>query len=189
MKAAIRMVKGGITLSILGAILYLFIGGFSLSETFKSNDLLSKIQGDETKMIISGVMLVEKNRDNSSMEIKADKAMVYPQSEVTELDNFQLVTNNVDSGQVVVSAARGSVDNKKAHITAQGGVVARDRQGRTMITESLEWSRNDDRITSNGQVEIFGARFVVEGGRMVARPQEGRVTLDGGVRAVFVEAQ
>jgi len=189
MRVVIRLVKGGIALSILGAIVYLFQSGFPLPENMQSNDLLGKIRGDETKMIISGVMLVEKSRDSSSMEIKADKATVFPQTEVTQLDNFQLITNNLESGPVVVSAARGSVDNKKALITAQGGVVARDRQGRTIITESLQWSRADDLVTSNGQVDIFGARFVVEGNRMVARPQEGRVTLDGGVRAVFVEAQ
>ncbi len=135
------------------------------------------------EMVIYGLHLIEKKDNNKTLEIKAEEAVISSNDSRTDLKSFTLLSEGGDSGSLTLVAGNGTLYNETNDITAGGGVIVRDENGQTLITDTLSWV--GDEIKTGDDVRLFGDKFIIKGRGMLVKVHEERFTLLKNVVAIF----
>ena len=86
---------------------------------------------------------------------------------------------------VRIQAPRGVADLHEGRVRLEGGVEVNETSGRTLKTGAVVWTHSDQRLRSDGLVEVIGVNFSGNGGTSEAdfEASKGRkVRVDGPVR-------
>ncbi len=84
-----------------------------------------------------------------------------------------------------VTAPRMVSDLRSRQVQLEGGVEIRDRAGRTLRTETLQYDSSADRLETSAPVEIEGDNFHATGGRLTGQPRKGELEVEGAASATI----
>jgi len=87
----------------------------------------------------------------------------------------EVILSNVDANtfgeqKVNVTAKTGIVDQVSGKMRLEEDVVITSEDGKKLTTDSLDWNRNEDLVTTDDDVMITDERMVASGTGMRARP-------------------
>ncbi|PIW58070.1 MAG: LPS export ABC transporter periplasmic protein LptC [Candidatus Omnitrophica bacterium CG12_big_fil_rev_8_21_14_0_65_50_5] len=101
-----------------------------------------------------------------SWEVNGDTADV--QGNLIKLSN--IIAHSYGENHYKVTARTGSVDQQKNIIHLKNDVVIRDDKGSRLLTDSLDWDRKADIITTDERVMIVDKTMMVTGTGMESKP-------------------
>src|SRR3990167_2611940 len=101
-----------------------------------------------------------------SWEVKGESA---------DIDGSQIKVNNVDANaygeqKMNVTAETGMIDQATGKMRLEKDVVITSDQGSQLMTDSLDWDRNEDLVTTQDDVFIKDNRFTAMGKGMQPKP-------------------
>lgn len=134
---------------------------------------------------LDGMRIYEKKNNQRIMELVAARGVISLDETRTDLEKFTFVSHSDDTGDVTLTAERGTMINATHDVTARGSVLARDSEGRALLANSLKWLNSRREIVTDDKVWIFGDRFVITGHGMLVDVDAERMELHSGVKAVF----
>ncbi|MDH5677044.1 MAG: LPS export ABC transporter periplasmic protein LptC [Nitrospinota bacterium] len=141
------------------------------------------MEGEE--MAIQWAQLLEKKDNKITLRIKSEKAVISEDRKRINLTNFSMVSYGEGSGRTTIIARDGLLDNDTKDVTANGGVLVMDGEGRAMYTEKLYWYEGKKTLSSDSLVKIFGGNFVIKGSALEVDTMAGMARISGGVTAIF----
>ncbi|OGW98645.1 MAG: LPS export ABC transporter periplasmic protein LptC [Omnitrophica WOR_2 bacterium GWC2_45_7] len=103
---------------------------------------------------------------DKAWDVKGDTADV----KGSEIEITNVVANSYGEQKVNVTAEKGVIDQASGNMQLNKDVVITSEQGAQILTDSLQWSRNDDLVTTEDNVTITDDNFSVRGKGMEARP-------------------
>ncbi len=84
-----------------------------------------------------------------------------------------------------LKADKGIIDKVNGEVSLQDNVVVTSERGTTMKTDSLDWDRNKDLVTTKDRVKIEDAQGVITGTGLKAQPNLKKAQLNEDVKAVI----
>lgn len=84
-----------------------------------------------------------------------------------------------------LKADKGTIDKINGEVNLQDNVVVTSERGTTMKTDSLDWDRNRDLVTTKDKVEIEDEQGVITGTGLKAQPNLKKAQLNEDVKAVI----
>ena len=88
-----------------------------------------------------------------------------------------------------VTAPRMVSDLRSRLVRLEGGVVAVDRDRRTLRSETLQYDSGADRLETSAPVEIEGDNFRALGRRLTGQPRAGHLEVEGPSTATVTSAR
>ncbi len=168
------------------AVFLIFISWIFVSSNIpQPASLIAQSLLGEKEMVIHGVRLVEKKNNNKTLEIKAERAVIFSGEDRTDLENFTMHSVGGKSGSITLIAGKGTLNNANNNMSAEGGVIVRDEKDRTLITDSLDWRRSENEIRTDDIVRLFGRGFIIKGRGMLVKVQDESFELLNEVTAIF----
>ncbi len=116
-----------------------------------------------------------------SWEINGDKADI--SDDKIKITNVN--ANSFDKQKTNLTSRTGTIDKTNGDIHLKDDVVITAERGTQMTTDSLDWSRNKDLITTRAPVRIVDERGVVTGTGLTAHPNMKQAALNQKVKAVL----
>jgi LPS export ABC transporter protein LptC len=129
---------------------------------------------------MEGFNLVGYNETGSkSWDINGDKA---------DITGDQVAVTNVNANaygeeSMNLKAMKGRIDKVTGDVSLERNVVITSDQGRQMKTDSLEWQREQDLVSTPDKVHLTDDNMVVEGTGLQAHPTLKDARLNSDVRA------
>ncbi len=117
-----------------------------------------------------------------SWDINGDKA---------DISDSQIKVTNVDANfynpkeNAKLTSKTGTIDKVNGDVHLQDDVVVTADRGTTMTTDSLDWSRNKDLVTTPDPVRIHDKQGTVTGVGLTGHPNLKQAQLNQDVRAVL----
>ncbi len=84
-----------------------------------------------------------------------------------------------------LKADKGIIDKVNGAVNLQDNVVVTSERGTTMKTDSLDWDRNKDLVTTKDKVKIEDVQGVITGTGLKAQPNLKKAQLNEDVKAVI----
>ena len=144
----------------------------------------SALAKDEGASIRWGTLL-EKQGNEVTLQVKAEKAVFSVDKEKVWLTNFSMVSHGQSGDKVTIIAKLGELASETKDVAAEGGVLVMDGDGRAMYTERLQWYDGSKRLVTDHPVRIFGDNFLIKGRRLEVETNIGRARIYDGVTAIF----
>ncbi len=116
-----------------------------------------------------------------SWEINGDKADISDD----KINITNVNANSLDKQKVNLTSKTGTIDKVNGDVHLQDDVVITSERGTQMTTDSLDWNRNKDLITTSDPVKIVDERGVVTGNGMTGHPNMKNAALNKDVKAVL----
>ncbi|MDD3375489.1 MAG: LPS export ABC transporter periplasmic protein LptC [Candidatus Omnitrophica bacterium] len=116
-----------------------------------------------------------------SWDLKGDTATI-------EGDNVNIVNvdaNSYGSENMNVVAKTGKIDKKSGNMLLEKDVVVTTEQGMQMLTDSLNWQKDEDLITTKDEVLILRDNMKATGRGVTARPGLNAAQLNEDVRVEY----
>jgi LPS export ABC transporter protein LptC/lipopolysaccharide transport protein LptA len=114
-----------------------------------------------------------------SWEINGDKANVSDNKvRITNVD-----ANSFGADQVNLKSKTGSIDKASGNVHLEKDVVITSEKGAQMTTDTLDWKRNEDLVTTQDPVVITDDSLKVTGKGMVAHPSLKVASIQEDVKA------
>ncbi|MGK7345724.1 MAG: LPS export ABC transporter periplasmic protein LptC [Candidatus Nitrospinota bacterium M3_3B_026] len=173
------------------ALLILAVGGVTVWILLRPGSPMMKWGApaavmDGEALALRGVRLYEKRKDGQVVELAASRSIMSLDETRTDLEEFTLVSRASDMGVLTLTAERGTMINATRDVTAKGAVVARDENGRALLTDSLTWKNSLRMIETDDKVKIFGEGFLITGRGLKADADTEQVEILSDVRAIFM---
>lgn len=123
--------------------------------------------GDELQQKFQGFNL-QGYADNGdkAWDVKGDTADV----KGSEIEITNVVANSYGEQKLNVTAEKGVINQASGNMQLNKDVVITSEQGAQIMTDSLQWSRNDDLVSTEDNVLITDDNLSVRGKGMEARP-------------------
>lgn len=99
-------------------------------------------------------------------DVNGDSANI----EGTTVNLTNIVANSYGDQPINVTAKTGSLDQANGHMKLEDDVVIRSERGTQLLTEKLDWYRNEDLVTTDSNVLITDQGLSVTGKGMKANP-------------------
>jgi len=170
---------------LIGLMIWFAVGDSSAPPIAAMTSMLTEGEG----MAIQHAELLEKKDNKVTLRIKAEKAVISEDRTRITLSNFSMVSYGEKQERTTIIARDGLLDNETKDVTAKGGVLVMDDDGRAMYTDKLRWYEGKKTLSSDSQVKIFGGNFVIKGKTLEVDTTAGRALIGGGVTAVFQKSQ
>ncbi len=117
-----------------------------------------------------------------SWDVKGDTADI----KGTAIQINNVVANSFGDQKMNLTAESGTIDQATGNMHLENDVVITSEEGSQLMTDSLDWQKNDDLVTTDDDVYISDRRFTATGRGMEAHPnlkdaiieEEVTVTID-----------
>lgn len=121
------------------------------------------------------------NTGKKTWEVNGDKADISEDKiKITNVDaNFY----GKENGNL--TSKNGTIDKVSGQVHLQDDVVITSDRGTKMTTDSLDWNRNKDLVTTQDPVKITDEQGVVTGKGMTAHPDLKNASINKDVKAVI----
>jgi LPS export ABC transporter protein LptC/lipopolysaccharide transport protein LptA len=114
-----------------------------------------------------------------SWEINGDKANISDNKvKITNVD-----ANSFGDQNVNLKSKTGSIDKANGNVHLEKDVVITSQEGVQMTTDTLDWKRNDDLVTTDDPVEFTDEGMKVTGKGMTAHPNLKTASIREDVKA------
>jgi len=90
--------------------------------------------------------------------------------EGTKVKLSNVVANSYGDQKVNVTAEEGTIDQANGNMHLERDVIITSQDGSQLVTDSLDWNRNEDTVTTEDDVLITDKRLTVTGTGMKAKP-------------------
>jgi len=95
--------------------------------------------------------------------------------DTADIVGSEIILSNVDANtfgeqKMNVTAKTGTVDQVSGKMHLQEDVVITSEDGKQLTTDSLDWNRTEDLVTTEDEVTITDERMMATGKGMMARP-------------------
>ncbi|MCK5259993.1 MAG: LPS export ABC transporter periplasmic protein LptC [Candidatus Omnitrophica bacterium] len=95
--------------------------------------------------------------------------------DTADIMGSEIILSNVDANtfgeqKMNVTAKKGTVDQVSGKMHLEEDVVITSEDGKQLTTDSLDWDRNEDLVTTEDDVMITDERMIATGKGMKARP-------------------
>jgi LPS export ABC transporter protein LptC len=116
-----------------------------------------------------------------SWEVNGEKA---------DITDEQIKVTNVDANffgkeKANLTSKSGTIDKVNGQVRLQEDVVITSERGATMTTDSLDWNRNQDIVSTLDKVRIEDGQSVVTGQGLTAHPNLKKASINKDVKAVI----
>jgi len=113
--------------------------------------------------------------------------------DTADIQGSEIILSNVDANtfgdqSMNVTAKTGIVDQTSGKMHLEEDVVITSKDGKTLMTDSLDWDRNDDLVTTEDRVVITDRRMMAKGTGMEARPGLKKAKIEEDV-TVMIETE
>jgi len=116
-----------------------------------------------------------------SWEINGDKADISDEKiKITNVD-----ANAFDKQKVNLKSRTGTINKISGDINLKDNVVITAERGTQMTTDTLDWKRNQDLITTKDPVKIVDKQGVITGKGLTAHPNLKQGSINQDVKAVL----
>jgi LPS export ABC transporter protein LptC len=116
-----------------------------------------------------------------SWEINGDKADISDEKiKITNVD-----ANAFDKQKVNLKSRTGTINKINGDINLKDNVVITAERGTQMTTDTLDWKRNQDLITTKDPVKIVDKQGVITGIGLTAHPNLKQAAIDQDIKAVL----
>ena len=116
-----------------------------------------------------------------SWEINGDKADISDEKiKITNVD-----ANAFDKQKVNLKSKTGTINKINGDINLKDDVVITAERGTQMTTDTLDWKRDQDLITTKDPVKIVDKQGVITGTGLTAHPNLKQAAIDQDVKAVL----
>ncbi len=156
-----------------------FMGLFTDGVWRKDDRAKPGLSGDVMKL--NGIRLTQKKNNAKELDLWAETAVIALDESRIDLEKFTIVSYSKQAGEVTLSARKGVFINATNDVTASGGTLARDADGRALMTDGLTWINSKREIRTDDPVWVFGGGFTLRGKGMIARLDDERVEILSGV--------
>ncbi len=133
-----------------------------------------------TNSYIEGLRIVHKKDGQNSWTLRSQRADLSQSETVAHMDR---VTINLTKENLILKADRGlyNLDNK--NLTLEGNIKAHTKDY-VITAESLGWKSSTGELVTDGSIQMYGKKFMVEGNGMRVTPGQ-KVRLLKNVKAIF----
>ena len=114
-----------------------------------------------------------------SWEINGDKANI--SDEKVKITNVN--ANSYGEQNVNLKSKKGSIDKASGDVHLEKDVVITSEQGAQMTTDTLNWNRKDNLVSTDDSVEIKDESLKITGKGMVAQPDLKTASIHENVKA------
>ncbi len=114
-----------------------------------------------------------------SWEINGDKANI--SDEKVKITNVN--ANSYGEQNVNLKSKKGSIDKASGNVHLEKDVVITSEQGAQMTTDTLNWNRKDNLVSTDDSVEIKDESLKITGKGMVAQPDLKTASIHENVKA------
>ncbi len=130
-------------------------------------------------------MVFVRTRDADELVVRAERALLYPDSDIAELEGVEAVFSNPDAGRrVELSCDRAELDTRTTEIRAEGNVVGLTDDGRRYSAPWVHYDHEAGLLLSDAPVEMIDDSGTFRGDGFRFHLEEGRFQLLGHVRVV-----
>ncbi len=110
--------------------------------------------------------------------------------DTADIVRSEIILSNVDANtfgdqKMNVTAKIGVVDQTSGKMHLEEDVVITSEDGQKLMTDSLDWNRTEDLVTTEDDVIITGERMMVTGKGMKARPGLKTAEIKKGVTVII----
>ncbi|MBF0488995.1 MAG: LPS export ABC transporter periplasmic protein LptC [Candidatus Omnitrophica bacterium] len=121
------------------------------------------------------------NTGQKTWQVNGDKA---------DISDDKIKITNVDANfygkeKANLTSKTGTIDKISGQVHLQDDVVITSERGTKMTTDSLDWNRNKDLITTNDRVKFTDEQGVVTGKGMTVHPNLKQGSINENVKAVM----
>jgi LPS export ABC transporter protein LptC len=121
------------------------------------------------------------NTGQKTWEVNGDKA---------DISEDKIKVTNVDANffgkeKANLTSKKGTIDKVSGQVHLQDDVVITSERGTKMTTDSLDWNRNQNLITTKDSVQITDKQGVVTGEGMTARSDLKQASINKDVKAII----
>ena len=171
-------------LRILLLIVILFVGvaTFALAEEVTSNTTTNAAGDSGVQQQLQGFNLNGyNNTGQKTWQVNGDKADIT--DEKIKITNVDAKFYGKENGNL--TSKTGTIDKVNGKVHLQDDVVITADRGTKMTTDSLDWNRNKNLITTNDPVKITDDQGVVTGQGMTAHSDLKQASINKNVKAVI----
>ena len=146
-----------------------------------ADDIPPAPRAEGPDQIVQEFTLRESARGSVRWSLRAEVARIYRETH-TELDRVFLVfVDEAGDTMTTIEAERGHRKARSEAVSAMGKVEVVQRDGTVVLTDSLAWNPETQRITTDAPVEIRQGGDVIRGIGLDADPSLDDVVLKGSV--------
>jgi len=121
------------------------------------------------------------NTGQKTWQVNGDKA---------DISDDKIKITNVDADfygkeNANLTSKTGTIDKVSGQVHLQDDVVITSERGTKMTTDSLDWNRNKDLVTTQDPVKITDSQGVVTGKGLIAHPNLKQAAINRDVKAVI----
>jgi len=160
--------KGWAWICIISIILFVACGfwllAFRPGDDIPSSTRESFRETPQAKL--KDIHLVEMRGDQRMWEANADQVQIFEQRNITRISKMQRQIKLVlyqDENALTCYADEGEIDNQSKEVNLQGNLMAQSREGTTVWTDSVLWSPQSKKLSTDKQVTIKREGLIVQG--------------------------
>ena len=162
---------------ILTSVVVLYSMALAKAEDVSTNSVDSGVQQQLQGFNLNGY----NNTGQKTWEVNGDKA---------DISEDKIKVNNVDANFFGKEAANlksdtGTINKTTGQVHLQDNVVITAQRGTQMTTDTLDWDRNKDLVTTQDPVKITDEQGVVTGKGLTAHPNLKKASINKDVKAVI----
>jgi len=161
-----------------------FMGLFTDSAGPKSAGTKADRLGDVIKL--NGIRLTQKKNNVKELDLWAETAVIALDESRIDLEKFTVVSYSKQAGEVTLSARKGVLINATNDVTASGGALVWDTDGKALMTDGLTWINSKREIRTDDPVWVFGSGFTLRGKGLIARLDDEMVEIPSGVSVTIL---
>lgn len=115
-----------------------------------------------------------------SWDVEGDSADI----KGSEIELTNVNANSYGESVMNVVAKTGKINQVTGNMALEQDVVITNKDGSQLTTDSLNWNRNQDLVTTNDPVMINNERLLVTGKGLEAKPSQKKTQINENVRAL-----
>lgn len=173
---------------ILFVSIFLMVSTLAKAESVSTNTVTTNSIGigDGVQQQLQGFNLNGySNNGQKAWEVNGDKA---------DISDDKIKITNVDANfygkeNANLKSDTGTINKVSGQIHLQDNVVITAERGTKMTTDTLDWDRNKDLVTTLDPVKITDSQGVITGKGLTAHPNLKQASINKNVKAVINTAQ
>jgi len=148
-------------------------------------DVVVDVVRPDSDLALRKLNYTETQDGQRKWSVQADSATHDLEGQVATIENIRMIIYDPERGDIIVSSREGEFDLENSRVSLRGDVKLKGEDGRSIMTEELEFDSQANLLWSEKQVEVISGQMQLVGVGLRYDLDHGLLKMRSSIEAVF----
>ena len=148
-------------------------------------DVVVDVVRPDSDLALRKLNYTETQDGQRKWSVQADSATHDLEGQVATIENIRMIIYDPERGDIMVSSRQGEFDLENSRVSLRGDVKLKGEDGRSIVTEELEFDSQANLLWSEKQVEVTSGQMRLVGVGLSYDLDLGLLKMRSSIEAVF----